>query len=47
VLGLAELRLEVVGAGDAEAPLAFLSEDRADVPAQAAAGAGFGASSTG
>jgi putative membrane protein len=30
VLGLAELRLEVVGAGDAEAPLAFLSEDRAD-----------------
>ena len=31
VLGLAELRLEVVGAGDAEAPLAFLAEDRADV----------------
>jgi putative membrane protein len=29
VLGLAELRLEVVGAGDAEAPLAFLSEDEA------------------
>ena len=29
VLGLAELRLEVVGAGDAEAPLAFLAEDRA------------------
>jgi putative membrane protein len=28
-LGLAELRLEVVGAGDAEAPLAFLDEDRA------------------
>ena len=30
VLGLAELRLEVVGAGDVEAPLAFLAEDRAD-----------------
>ena len=31
VLGLAELRLEVVGGGgDAEAPLAFLNEDRAD-----------------
>ena len=30
VLGLAELRLEVVGASDAEAPLAFLAEDRAD-----------------
>ena len=29
VLGLAELRLEVVGAGDAEAPLAFLEEERA------------------
>ena len=29
VLGLAELRLEVVGAGDAEAPLSFLAEDRA------------------
>lgn len=29
VLGLAELRLEVVGAGDAEAPLSFLSEDDA------------------
>jgi putative membrane protein len=28
-LGLAELRLEVVGASDAEAPLAFLDEDRA------------------
>jgi putative membrane protein len=30
VLGLAELRLEVVGAGEAEAPLAFLPEDQAD-----------------
>lgn len=30
VLGLAELRLEVVGTGDAEAPLAFLPEDRAE-----------------
>lgn len=29
VLGLAELRLEVVGAGDAEAPLAFLPEEQA------------------
>jgi putative membrane protein len=29
VLGLAELRLEVVGAGSTEAPLAFLSEDDA------------------
>jgi putative membrane protein len=29
VLGLAELRLEVVGGGDAEAPLSFLSEDDA------------------
>jgi putative membrane protein len=29
LLGLAELRLEVVGAGDAEAPLAFLTEERA------------------
>ena len=29
VLGLAELRLEVVGAGDAEAPLSFLAEERA------------------
>ena len=29
VLGLAELRLEVVGAGDAEAPLSFLSEELA------------------
>ncbi|MEX2291218.1 MAG: PH domain-containing protein [Mycobacteriales bacterium] len=29
VLGLAELRLEVVGAGDAEAPLSFLADDRA------------------
>lgn len=29
VLGLAELRLEVVGAGDAEAPLAFLTEEHA------------------
>lgn len=29
VLGLAELRLEVVGAGDAEAPLAFLPDERA------------------
>lgn len=29
VLGLAELRLEVVGASAAEAPLAFLAEDRA------------------
>jgi putative membrane protein len=29
VLGLAELRLEVVGSGDAEAPLAFLAEDDA------------------
>ena len=29
VLGLAELRLEVVGGGDAEAPLAFLSDDDA------------------
>ena len=33
LLGLAELRLEVVGGGggDAEAPLSFLAEDRADV----------------
>ena len=30
VLGLSELRLEVVGGGEAEAPLAFLSEDRAE-----------------
>ncbi len=29
VLGLAELRLEVVGGGSAEAPLSFLSEDHA------------------
>ncbi len=29
VLGLAELRLEVVGGGDAEAPLAFLGDDDA------------------
>ena len=29
VLGLAELRLEVVGSGDAEAPLAFLPEESA------------------
>jgi putative membrane protein len=29
VLGLAELRLEVVGGGDAEAPLSFLAEDDA------------------
>ncbi len=29
VLGLAELRLEVVGGGDAEAPLAFLSDEDA------------------
>jgi putative membrane protein len=29
VLGLAELRLEVVGGGEAEAPLSFLSEDDA------------------
>ena len=29
LLGLAELRLEVVGGGDAEAPLAFLAEDDA------------------
>ena len=29
VLGLAELRLEVVGGGDAEAPLSFLSDDDA------------------
>lgn len=29
VLGLAELRLEVVGGGDAEAPLSFLAEDHA------------------
>lgn len=30
VLGLAELRLEVVGAGEAEAPLSFLPEEQAE-----------------
>ena len=30
VLGLAELRLEVVGAGEAEAPLAYLPEEQAE-----------------